>query len=77
LDLGRKTLPFVCEGHFSNFTILGKISDLCVGVVDQGSNYKCWISIGPNDQMKATKSTKPDFRQSPQYQELGFGVFQN
>jgi hypothetical protein len=63
--LGRKALPFVCEGHFSNFTILGKISNLGVGVVDRDSNYKCWVSFGPNDQMKATKSTKPDFGQKP------------
>jgi hypothetical protein len=44
---------------------LGKISNLGVGVVDWGPNYKYCVSIGPNDQMKATKSTKPDFGQKP------------
>jgi hypothetical protein len=43
----------------------GKISNLGVKVVDWGSNFKYWISIGPNDQLKATKSTKPDFGQKP------------
>jgi hypothetical protein len=42
-----------------------KISNLSVGVVDRGSNFKYWVSIGPNDQLKATKSTKPDFGQKP------------
>jgi hypothetical protein len=63
--LGQKTLLLVGERYFSNFTILGKISNLGVGVVDRGPNYKYWVSIGPNDQMKATKSTKPDLGQKP------------
>jgi hypothetical protein len=39
-NLGRKTLPFVREGYFSNFTMLAKILNLGVGVVDRGSNFK-------------------------------------
>jgi hypothetical protein len=45
---------------------LDKILNLGVGVVDWGSNYKCWVSIGPNVPIKVTKSTKPDFGQNPQ-----------
>jgi hypothetical protein len=62
---GRKTQPFVCEGYFGNFTWLGKLSNLGVGVVDRGSNFKFWVSIFPNDQRKASKSSKPDFGQKP------------
>jgi hypothetical protein len=63
--LGRKTLPFVCEGYFSNFIRLGKISNFGIGIIDRGFNFKFWVSIGPNDQMEASKSTKPDFGQKP------------
>jgi hypothetical protein len=65
LGLGRKTLPFVCEGYFGNFTRLGKISNLGIGIVDRGFNFKFWVSIGPNDQIEASKSTKPNLGQKP------------
>jgi hypothetical protein len=51
--------------YFGNFTNLGKILNSSVGVIDQGSNYKFWVSIGPDVPMKVTKSTKPDFGQKP------------
>jgi hypothetical protein len=61
--LGRKTLPFVHEGYFGDFTRLGKLSNLGIGIIDRGFNFKFWVSIGLNDQMKASKLTKPNFGQ--------------
>jgi hypothetical protein len=39
------------EGYFGNFTNLSKILNLSVKIVDRGSNYEYWVSIGPNDPM--------------------------
>jgi hypothetical protein len=53
------------EGHFGNFWIWAKFRIQGVKIIDRGSNYKYWVSIGPKGPMRATKSTKSEFRQKP------------